>query len=390
MNVLNGRLLSTVMCGKIKILFVWVYSCFIFYLLNLTRSKENMSFIDISSKYRMSRSPTPEARDHYTKLPTPETTPVKLKSSSEATPLLLDYDDSDDNECCGNDEGVKDVVCSPIPEPGKMVDDSLVIPQFHHNLISPREDSFMHPNQGGSKIAFVGKPGTGKSVMMRYIMYTKRKMIPVAVVMSGTESSTGFYSRIVPDAYIHNDCDQMALENFKERQLEARKRCVNPWALLVLDDCSTNKKNFTTKIQEDLFKNGRHYKMLYLVGVQYPKDIPLTIRTCFDGVFLFRTGNMDVLKRLWEYAGDFPNKETFYRVFNEVTSVPYRCLYIDYQSGKGSWYNNIYWAMAPPPSSIPSFRFGCLEYRMAARERVDKEKVKSQCAYDVSAVHKNT
>ncbi|AXN77293.1 ATPase involved in DNA metabolism [Heliothis virescens ascovirus 3i] len=352
-----------------------------------------MSFIDVSSLYRVERSPTPEAREHYTLLNTPSATkqvstqqtigasvdnakPVTKYSCTKVTTPVVG---SSPSESASSPIRIE---CSPLPEPGRMIDDSLIIPQFHHNLISPREDSYMDRNKGGSKIAFVGKPGTGKSVMMRYIMYTKRKMIPVAVVMSGTEGSNGFYSEVVPDTYIYNDCDQMALENFKQRQLEAKKRCANPWALLVIDDCSTNKKNFTTKIQEDLFKNGRHYKMLYMVGVQYPKDLPLTLRTCLDGIFLFGTGNHDVRKRLWEFADDFPNKETFYQVFSQVTSVDHRCLYIDYQGGKGSWYNNIYWAMAPPPNETPKFRFGCLEYRMAARDRADKKKIEAQCAYD--------
>lgn len=292
---------------------------------------------------------------------------------------------SDGNDCSvlsSEASSVSSVTLSPSPEPGVLIDEDLIIPQFHPNIIAPTVDTYMNPQQGGSKIALIGKPNTGKSVMLQYLMYSKRNIIPAALVMSGTESCTGFYSKVIPPLFIHNNYNENALIHFKERQLLARANCVNPWCLLVVDDCATL-QNFKSSIQQDLFANGRHYKMLYLLSTQYPKSIPVTARACFDGVFLFGTGNSDVIKRLVEFAGDFPNKETFYKVFTEVTSQNYRALYIDYQNRKGKWYNNIYWAQAPPPNEIGPFKFGSDEYRKVGDSRVDLERVRDQCAYEM-------
>ncbi|ABF70612.1 hypothetical protein [Trichoplusia ni ascovirus 2c] len=292
-------------------------------------------------------------------------------SSSCSSSVVEEYNESD---------SVKSVTLSSSPNPGTLIDNDIVIPQFHPNLIAPREDTFMDQNQGGSKCALIGKPNTGKSHFIRWLMYSKRKIFPSALVMSGTESCTGFYATMVPPLYIYNEYDQNALENFKKRQLLVRKSCSNPWTLLILDDCASSTKNFNGPIQQDLFKNGRHYKMLYLLGVQYPKDIPVTARSCFDGVFLFATGNSDVMKKLFEFAGDFPDKETFYKVFTEVTSVDHRALYIDYQNRNGKWFNNIYWAQAPHPKDIPDFKFGSAEYQAVAKDRVDFDRVRMQCS----------
>lgn len=279
-----------------------------------------------------------------------------------------------------------DVTMSPSPSPGSLVNDTnLVIPQFHPNLIAPRADTYKNRDQGGSKIALIGMPNSGKSNMIKYIMHSKRNIIPVAMIMSGTESCTGYYASMVPSAFIYNEYDQMALENFRDRQKVVRQTCSNPWAMLVIDDCTTAHRNFNNPVQQDLFKNGRHYKMLYLIGAQYPKDIPVTARACFDGVFLFGTGNSDIMKRLYEFAGNFPDKETFFKVFTEVTSHDHRALYINYQNRNGKWYENIYWAQAPAPQKIPPFRFGCEEYWEVSKSRVDPRLLKEQCPYSISA-----
>ncbi len=56
------------------------------------------------------------------------------------------------------------------------------IKPFDANLINPREDNFN--TVGGSKIVVIGKAGTGKSTLIRYLLFLKRSIIPVGMVVS--------------------------------------------------------------------------------------------------------------------------------------------------------------------------------------------------------------
>lgn len=50
---------------------------------------------------------------------------------------------------------------------------------------------------GGSKIVVIGKPGTGKSTLIKSILYAKKHIFPVAVAMSGSEDSNEAYKKNV-------------------------------------------------------------------------------------------------------------------------------------------------------------------------------------------------
>ncbi len=68
--------------------------------------------------------------------------------------------------------------------------------------------------------------------------------------------------------------------------------------VLLLDDCTEDKKIFSSKWQQSLFKNGRHWKLLYITFSSHATDIPPAIRTNVDGVFIFRETNENNLKTI--------------------------------------------------------------------------------------------
>ena len=49
-----------------------------------------------------------------------------------------------------------------------------------------------------SKVAIIGKPATGKSTLIKDLLYQHRKRFSGGIIMSGTEDSTGFYSGVLP------------------------------------------------------------------------------------------------------------------------------------------------------------------------------------------------
>ena len=55
-----------------------------------------------------------------------------------------------------------------------------------------------------------------------------------------------------------------------------------------------------------LFMNGRHYKILFIITMQYALGVPPSLRTNIDYVFILRENYVSNRKRLYEhYVGMF-------------------------------------------------------------------------------------
>ena len=133
-----------------------------------------------------------------------------------------------------------------------------------------------------SVVVMIGKRNTGKSFLCQDLLYYKRD-IPVGTVISATEVANSFYSKMVPPLFIHNQYQEAIVSKAMDRQKrvlekvvapEASSRRLDPRAFLILDDClHDNSWTKSTNIRS-LFMNGRHYKMLFLVTMQYGLGVP--------------------------------------------------------------------------------------------------------------------
>jgi GTP-binding protein EngB required for normal cell division len=64
----------------------------------------------------------------------------------------------------------------------------------------------------GPTIVLIGRRDTGKSMLIKDIMYHHRT-IPMGAVISGTEVSNQFFSKLVPKIFIHNEYNTAIIEN---------------------------------------------------------------------------------------------------------------------------------------------------------------------------------
>ena len=119
------------------------------------------------------------------------------------------------------------------------------IKELNPDLIPPSTDTYRNPGQGGSKIVVIGKPGTGKTTLITALLNAKKHIFPVGMVISGTEDSNGHYKKIFPDSFVYNKYDEDVIQNFIKRQKIAKQHLQNPWAVILLDDCTDDPKAFS-------------------------------------------------------------------------------------------------------------------------------------------------
>ncbi len=214
---------------------------------------------------------------------------------------------------------------------------------------------------------------TGKTTIIKSLLYLKKHIIPVGMVMSGTEDSNGSYKQLFPSTFVFNKYGPDQVKKFVQRQKIAKQHIENPWAVLILDDCTDNPSLFKKPLQQSMYKNGRHWKMLYILSLQYGLDVQPVIRTNVDGVFILREPNLRNRKVMYEnYGGGIPSLKIFCELMDELTS-DYCAMYIKNASGSNNWWENVFWYKATPAPD--DFKFGCPEYWEFHFERYNSEYV---------------
>ena len=187
------------------------------------------------------------------------------------------------------------------------------------------------PNENkGPVIVLIGKRDTGKSFLVRDLLFYQQD-IPIGTVISGTEEGNGFYGKMVPKLFVHNEYNTAIIENILKRQrtvlkqikkeMETYKRTtIDPRAFVILDDCLYDNTWARDKMMRLLFMNGRHWKVMLVITMQYPLGIPPNLRTNIDYVFILRENYIANRKRIYEnYAGMFPTFESFAQVMDQCT-----------------------------------------------------------------------
>ena len=134
---------------------------------------------------------------------------------------------------------------------------------------------------------------------------------------------------------------------------------VDPRAFLILDDCLYDNKWTKDVCMRSVFMNGRHWKLLFLLTMQYALGVPPNLRTNIDFVFILRENYVSNRKRLYEhYAGMFPTFEMFCQVMDQCTEN-YECLVINNNAKSNKLTDQVFWYKAEPH---PPFRIGGEQY----------------------------
>ena len=221
----------------------------------------------------------------------------------------------------------------------------------------------------GPVIVLIGRRDTGKSFLVKDLLYHHQD-IPIGTVISGTEAGNGYYAKMVPKLFIHDEYNSAIIENILKRQKMVIKQInkevdaygrsnIDGRAFVILDDCLYDNSWARDKLMRLLFMNGRHWKILLVITMQYPLGVPPNLRTNIDYTFILREPYINNRKRIYEnYAGMFPTFESFCQVMDQCTEN-YECLVISNNAKSNKLDDQIFWYKAGPHRD---FKLGSTEF----------------------------
>jgi len=240
--------------------------------------------------------------------------------------------------------------------------------------------TFKPDENKGPVIVMIGRRDTGKSFLVQDLLYHHQD-IPIGTVISGTEAGNGFYAAHVPKLFIHEEYNTVLIENILKRQRTVlkqvnkeietyRRSTIDPRTFVILDDCLYDQTWTRDKMMRLLFMNGRHWKVMLIITMQYPLGIPPNLRTNIDYVFILREPYMTNRKRIWEnYASMFPTFESFNSVMDQTTEN-YECLVINNNAKSNKLQDQIFWYKA---EKRPDFKLGSKEFWEISKTLADDD-----------------
>ena len=159
---------------------------------------------------------------------------------------------------------------------------------------------------------FTGRRNTGKSVLMKDVIYRLHKAgLERIVVFSATEGSNHYYESFVPSLFIHTGLDLDVLSGIVDHQ----KQLVTLQAMgeipkeqdislvIVLDDVAYDKKSINSEILKQIFFNGRHLHITLLLSLQYLLTLSVPLRSNIDIALFLKEPSIDNRKRIYNSFG---------------------------------------------------------------------------------------
>jgi len=176
-------------------------------------------------------------------------------------------------------------------------------------------------------IVAIGKRRTGKSWLLRNIMYLMRDKIPAGIVISQTDELNKFWRQYVPSKYIYPKYEPEILDAVFKRQKDIlndnsltreEKDEKAPFFVLLDDVISDQRLKYDENLME-LFVAGRHYRLFVMITSQYAKAITPTLRGNTDYAFLMKCAQQRQREALWEDFADSLTKDAFAQMLDAYT-----------------------------------------------------------------------
>ena len=197
---------------------------------------------------------------------------------------------------------------------------SISLTKFNPKKIEERRTS----GSGPATCVFIGKRGTGKSTLVADILYYLRK-INAGVAISATEDGNAYYSSFIPEILIHSEYKPEIIQSVITRQkkvISADKKSSETDVFVLLDDCMYDKKMIRDTNIRGIFMNGRHWRITFMLTMQYCMDLPPDLRANIDYIFILRENIIQNQEKIYKNFNNYYRYETryyyFYIIFSNI------------------------------------------------------------------------
>jgi hypothetical protein len=177
----------------------------------------------------------------------------------------------------------------------------------------------------GSVSVMIARRGSGKSVLIKDIMYHKKHMS--GIVFSGTEAGNSYFGKFVPSVFVYDEFNPDALQRLVDRQRKLKKEGNADPVFVVMDDCAFDRKFMNSKLLREISFNGRHYSICMILSSQWAMDMPPSLRGNIDYVFILRDNLYR--ERLWRNFFPFVQSLEIFNRIMDVCTDDYGCLVLD-------------------------------------------------------------
>ena len=204
---------------------------------------------------------------------------------------------------------------------------------------------------------------THNSYLVRDIFYNHQK-IPKGLIFSGTEAANPFFGDFFPDTFIHSEYNpslvETAMASNGKKVRAARQIYPDLNGLLpsnrfciVLDDMLADANAWKKeKTIQEIFFNGRHFNIFFILTMQYPLGIPPALRSNIDYVFVFNEPSIKNRKKIWEdYCSMIPSFQMFENILDSCTQN-YECLVVKLSGNTSDLRDQVFWYKAKPHTNF--------------------------------------
>lgn len=216
-----------------------------------------------------------------------------------------------------------------------------------------------HATKVNRVILITGKRGSGKTTLVKDLIYKMKNQFDVGVGIGGTVASVEMLEGFLPKSMVHfvSDLDKVDLiERIVEKAKVLAEHGRRRRFLLIMDDFAYRKDLLRHPIFREIFMNGRNFNMTLILSAQYIMDLTSDLRSQIDYVFTFKETIPANRKRLFEYFYGMCNTlRDFEQLLAEFTK-DYECLVMDNTSNSGEMEDQLFYYKAP--CDTPDFTVG--------------------------------
>lgn len=175
----------------------------------------------------------------------------------------------------------------------------------------------------------VGKRGSGKSSLLKDLLYCMRDRFDFCMAMCPTMESATMLRECMPESSVFSRFSPSKVEMLVQTAREIASKDKEKHFLLVLDDVFYDKSICRSQAFRFIFFNGRHCRITCVILLQYLVDLPPDLRANVDYVFSMRETILANRMKLYKmFFGVFGSYEDFAAVFERCTQN-YECICLD-------------------------------------------------------------